>query len=151
MLKNLRAFQVDAFTENVFGGNPAVVVMLEANLPDQTLLKIAQENAVSETAFLLRKSESYQLRWFTPDIEMDLCGHATLASAHVLFAELGYPGATIDFETLSRNQTHHDQGYRRHWRKLSPDPMHHQDYCHPDRDDKRRIHQGMTSDRKSVV
>lgn len=101
MLTNLRAFQVDAFTENVFGGNPAVVVMLEANLPDHILLKIAKENAVSETAYLLRKGESYQLRWFTPDIEMDLCGHATLASAHVLFSELGYTRAAIEFETLS--------------------------------------------------
>jgi PhzF family phenazine biosynthesis protein len=84
----LKSFQVDAFTEQVFSGNPAVVVMLEEPLPDDVLMKIARESFVPETAFLLKEGDNFSLRWFTPDIEMDLCGHATLASAHVLFNEL---------------------------------------------------------------
>lgn len=101
MLISMQAFQVDAFTDKLFGGNPAVVVILDRELSDDTLLAIAGENAVPESAFLLQKGEDYSLRWFTPDIEMDLCGHATLASAHVLFHELGLPGKEIVFETLS--------------------------------------------------
>lgn len=95
------SFQVDAFTNEVFGGNPAVVVMLDQNLPNTTLLQIAKENAVSETAFILPAKESYILRWFTPDLEMDLCGHATLAAAHILFTEFGYSKDEIVFKTIS--------------------------------------------------
>lgn len=101
MLTSLQAFQVDAFTDKVFGGNPAVVVLLEEHLPDDLLLKIAKENAVPETAFVQCLGDSYKLRWFTPDIEMDLCGHATLASAHVLFFHLGYKRSNIHFDTRS--------------------------------------------------
>jgi len=97
----LLSFQVDAFTNTIFGGNPAAVVMLNENLPDTTLLQIAKENAVSETAFLLPSQNSYILRWFTPDLEMDLCGHATLASAHILFTEFGYLQDEILFKTAS--------------------------------------------------
>ncbi|GAB1473030.1 PhzF family phenazine biosynthesis protein [Bacteroidota bacterium] len=102
---NLRAFQVDAFASGVFSGNPAVVVLLEESLGDDILMKIARESFVPETAFLLEDNEGYILRWFTPDIEMDLCGHATLASAHVLFTELGYPREKIVFKTKSGDLT----------------------------------------------
>lgn len=102
---NLRAFQVDAFASGVFSGNPAVVVLLEESLGDDILMKIARESFVPETAFLLEDNEGYILRWFTPDIEMDLCGHATLASAHVLFTELGYPLEKIVFKTKSGDLT----------------------------------------------
>jgi len=97
----LESFQVDAFTTRVFSGNPAVVVMLEENLPDFMLMNIAKENAVPETAFLLKEGEAFRLRWFTPDIEMDLCGHATLASAHVLFSEYGVNLDSLVFKTMS--------------------------------------------------
>ncbi len=97
----LHSFQVDAFTNKIFGGNPAAVVMLNENLPNSILLEIAKENALSETAFILPANDSYILRWFTPDLEMDLCGHATLASAHVLFTEFGYSRDQIIFKTIS--------------------------------------------------
>ncbi len=98
---NLTSYQVDAFTDKVFGGNPACVVILEDLLPNNTLMQIAMENAVPETAFIKREREGFNLRWFTPDIEMDLCGHATLAAAHVLFTEEGYDGEEILFYSLS--------------------------------------------------
>jgi len=97
----LQAFQVDAFTDKTFSGNPAVVVMLEERLSDTMLKEIAQENAVSETAFILPDGPDFSLRWFTPDIEMDLCGHATLASAHILFTWYKYKEAEIIFNTTS--------------------------------------------------
>lgn len=94
-------YQVDAFTDQVFGGNPAAVCPLEKWLADDLLQKIAAENNLSETAFFVRHGEGYQLRWFTPEVEMDLCGHATLASAFVLFDQLGEPGDSISFATAS--------------------------------------------------
>lgn len=94
-------YQVDAFTNQVFGGNPACVVPLKEWLPDALLLKIAKENAVAETAFFMVGSNSIALRWFTPEFEMDLCGHATLASAHVLKTFLGYTDSQIVFTTAS--------------------------------------------------
>ena len=97
----LLIFQIDAFTEKVFIGNPACVVPLENWLEDNILLKIAQENAVAETAFFVRKGKNYHLRWFTPDIEMDLCGHATLASAHCILSELKLESEKVIFETVS--------------------------------------------------
>jgi PhzF family phenazine biosynthesis protein len=97
----LPIFQIDAFTEKVFIGNPACVVPLENWLEDNLLLKIAQENAVAETAFFVRKGKNYHLRWFTPDIEMDLCGHATLASAHCILSELKLESEKVIFETVS--------------------------------------------------
>ncbi|AZZ94156.1 PhzF family phenazine biosynthesis isomerase [Hahella sp. KA22] len=98
---DIKLFQVDAFTDEVFGGNSAAVCPLEAWLPDSVLLKIAQENALAETAFFVREGDAFHLRWFTPEIEMDLCGHATLASAHVLTTHLGYERDTIIFRSLS--------------------------------------------------
>jgi PhzF family phenazine biosynthesis protein len=97
----LQSYQVDSFTDKIFCGNPAVVVVLDEQLPDDILKLIARENAAPETAFIIRQGEEYWLRWFTPDIEMDLCGHATLAAAHILFTELDYPNETIFFRTVS--------------------------------------------------
>ncbi len=97
----LQSFQVDAFSDKIFSGNPAAVVMLEERLPDSVLKKIAQENSVPETAFVLPDGNNFSLRWFTPDMEMDLCGHATLASAHILFKWFKYKGEEITFNTAS--------------------------------------------------
>ena len=98
----LDIFQIDAFTNEVFGGNPAAVCPLKEWLPTKTLLNIAKENNLAETAYFVKlKNGNYHLRWFTPRIEMDLCGHATLAVAFVLFECLGYDKEIISFETLS--------------------------------------------------
>lgn len=97
----LNLYQVDAFTDRIFGGNPACVVPLDAWLPDELLLKIAKENAVAETAFFVDQDDKIHLRWFTPEIEMDLCGHATLATAHCLKTILDYKGDRLVFKTLS--------------------------------------------------
>ncbi len=101
----LDLFQIDAFTDTVFGGNPACVVPLKSWLPDELLFNIAKENAVPETAFFIINEEKVHLRWFTPDVEMDLCGHATLASAYVLNEILNYPKDKIVFESLSGDIT----------------------------------------------
>ena len=81
----LTIYQIDAFAENVFSGNPAAVCVIDSWLDDQTMQLIAMENNLAETAFLVKKGNGYEIRWFTPEIEVDLCGHATLASAYVLF------------------------------------------------------------------
>ena len=101
----LELYQIDAFTDKTFGGNPACVVPLNEWLSDDTLLKITKENAVAETAFFIDKGDKIHLRWFTPEIEMDLCGHATLATAHCLKSILNYPKDRIIFETLSGDLT----------------------------------------------
>lgn len=97
----LDIYQIDAFTDKIFSGNPACVVPLGSWLPDEILLKIAKENAVAETAFFINKGSSVHLRWFTPDIEMDLCGHATLATAHCLNTIMNYKSNPVIFETIS--------------------------------------------------
>jgi PhzF family phenazine biosynthesis protein len=98
----LPLYWIDAFTDRVFGGNPAAVVPLEHWPDDGLLQKIAFENGLSETAFFVRTGDSrLRLRWFTPVVEMDLCGHATLASAHVLFRELGQTGDVVTFDSRS--------------------------------------------------
>lgn len=98
----LPLYQVDAFTDQLFQGNPAAVCPLETWLPDDTLQAIAAENNLAETAFLLPNSgEAYHLRWFTPTVEVDLCGHATLASAFVLWERLGFTGDRVAFDTMS--------------------------------------------------
>lgn len=95
-------YQVDAFASKLFEGNPAAVVPLDEWLPDELMQQIAEENNLSETAYFVEEKEGvYGLRWFTPTVEVDLCGHATLASAHVLFNELGYTGKQIRFQTRS--------------------------------------------------
>jgi predicted PhzF superfamily epimerase YddE/YHI9 len=108
----LPIYQVDAFTDRVFAGNPAAVVPLETWLPDATLQAIAAENNLSETAYLVREGDGFHLRWFTPTIEVDLCGHATLASAWVLFNQLGLGGDRVAFRTLSGTLTVNRAGER---------------------------------------
>lgn len=97
----LRMFQVDAFAARVFEGNPAAVCPLDAWLDDALLQAIAAENNLSETAFFVAAGDAFELRWFTPVAEVDLCGHATLASAHVLYRHLGYSGTAARFLTRS--------------------------------------------------
>lgn len=95
-------YQIDAFADRPFAGNPAAVCPLEAWLPDAVLQSIALENNLSETAFLVpRPAGGYHLRWFTPAVEVPLCGHATLASAHLLLNRLGGGEEEVAFETLS--------------------------------------------------
>jgi PhzF family phenazine biosynthesis protein len=97
----MKLFQVDAFAENLFTGNPAAICILDKWLSDELLQKIAEENNLAETAFLVQNDNGYNIRWFTPKIEVDLCGHATLASAHVLFNHLNYDKNKIIFESKS--------------------------------------------------
>jgi PhzF family phenazine biosynthesis protein len=92
-------YQVDAFTGRLFAGNPAAVCPLEEWLDDATMQAIAAENNLSETAFFVRRGESFDLRWFTPAVEVDLCGHATLASAFVVFEYLDRAAEAVRFET----------------------------------------------------
>ncbi len=95
-------YQVDAFSDRLFAGNPAAVCPLESWLPDHTLQAIAAENNLAETAFFIPQSGGgYALRWFTPAIEVDLCGHATLATAYVLFECLKAPGDELHFHSKS--------------------------------------------------
>ena len=98
-MKKLKIFQVDAFTDKLFGGNPAAVCPLDEWLEDELMQKIAAENNLSETAFFVEKEGIFELRWFTPNIEIDLCGHATLASAFVIFNQLNYKGSEIIFHS----------------------------------------------------
>ncbi len=92
-----KIYQVDAFTAEVFGGNPAAVCPLDKWLSDELLQKIAMENNLAETAFYVKKDNVYEIRWFTPTVEVDLCGHATLAAAFVLFNNEGHVGNEINF------------------------------------------------------
>lgn len=98
----LNIFQADAFTNKAFGGNPAAVVPLDAWLPDEVMLNIAAENNLAETAFFVKNGDVYELCWFTPTCEIELCGHATLASSYVIFEELGHDSDTIRFTTRHR-------------------------------------------------
>lgn len=97
----LPIFQIDAFTDRVFGGNPAAVCPLAQWLPDTVMQRIAMENAVAETAFFVPRGQDYEIRWFTPEIEMDLCGHATLAAAHVIARHLDPSVESIRFHSNS--------------------------------------------------
>ncbi|WP_281541941.1 PhzF family phenazine biosynthesis protein [Maribacter aestuarii] len=92
-----KIYQIDAFTDTVFGGNPAAVCILEAWLPDSLMQQIAAENNLAETAFAVPHGNDYELRWFTPELEVDLCGHATLATAFVLFNYYGFDKDTLRF------------------------------------------------------
>ena len=98
-------FEVHSFTDRVFSGNPAGVCPLDRWLDDSMMQRIAAENSLSETAFFVATDDHYDLRWFTPTVEVDLCGHATLASAYVLFDHLGYEGDAIVFQTRSGELT----------------------------------------------
>ncbi|MEY3646671.1 MAG: hypothetical protein RL127_1379 [Bacteroidota bacterium] len=92
-------YQVDAFSNQLFKGNPAAVCPLTEWLPDELMQNIALENNLAETAFIVPANDGYEIRWFTPAVEVDLCGHATLASAHVVFHELGYSGDFVHFHS----------------------------------------------------
>ena len=97
----LPIFQADAFVSGLFKGNPAAVVPLTEWLTDETLQQIAMENNLSETAFFIPEGDHFHIRWFTPMTEVDLCGHATLATAHILYNELNFKGEQIEFESKS--------------------------------------------------
>jgi len=101
MKMELTIYQVDAFADKLFGGNPAAIVPLENWLPTEKMQKIALENNLSETAFIIPEGQGYHVRWFTPAVEVDLCGHATLATAHIVFTELGYAGKAVAFNSKS--------------------------------------------------
>jgi PhzF family phenazine biosynthesis protein len=98
-LRQIPLYQVDAFSDRVFGGNPAAVCPLDAWLPDSVLQAIAAENSLSETAFIVPRLDNYGLRWFTPVTEVDLCGHATLAAAFVIFTFLRPAKTEVQFLT----------------------------------------------------
>lgn len=98
-MQQIDFYMVDAFTTTTFGGNAAAVCPLTDWLPDETLLKMAQQHNQSETAFFVTTDSGFELRWFTTQAEINLCGHATLAAAHVIFEYLDYPEATIRFST----------------------------------------------------
>lgn len=95
----LPVYQIDAFTNRLFGGNPAAVCMLENWLPNETMQAIARENNLSETAFFVPKEHHFEITWFTPAYEIDLCGHATLATAHVIWQYLDYPKNEIELHS----------------------------------------------------
>ena len=97
----MRQFIVDAFTEKIFGGNPAAVCVVEKFPPEELMQNIARENNLSETAFVMREKNFYRLRWFTPSTEIDFCGHATLASAFVILTQVEKNLPVVEFETLS--------------------------------------------------
>jgi predicted PhzF superfamily epimerase YddE/YHI9 len=97
----LDVFQVDAFSDRPFAGNPAGVVPLETWLPDAVMQSIAAEMNLAETAFFTPEGDHYRIRWFTPTVEVQLCGHATLASGHVLFNDLGVAAEKVVFDSLS--------------------------------------------------
>jgi PhzF family phenazine biosynthesis protein len=97
----LRMYQIDAFTDRLFRGNPAAVCPLEQWLPAELMQKIAMENNLAETAFFVRDKDRFKIRWFTPAVEVDLCGHATLASAHAIFQFEGFSGPVVEFDSRS--------------------------------------------------
>lgn len=116
-------YQVDAFSAHIFAGNPAAVLVLDDWLPDATMQAIAEENNLAETAFVCKRTSDFELRWFTPVREAKFCGHATLASAHVLIAELGL-GEEVVFSTgvgtlLVKRQ---NDGYRMDFPSFPPEP-----------------------------
>src|SRR6476620_10939304 len=96
---NLSIYQVDAFAETIFTGNPAAVIPLESWLDDGLMQRIAMENNLSETVFFVKGEEGYHIRWFTPEYEIDLCGHATLASAYIIKNFVEPHIAEINFTT----------------------------------------------------
>src|SRR5690606_13936396 len=100
-MSKLRLYQIDAFTDRRFGGNPAAVVPLERWLEDAVLQAVALENNLAETAYFVPENGGFRLRWFTPTVEVELCGHATLASAFVLFTELDPGRDAVTFATRS--------------------------------------------------
>lgn len=106
----IKQYQVDAFATRVFEGNPAAVCPLERWLDEEVMQAVAGENNLSETAFFVPSERGFELRWFTPVAEVDLCGHATLATAHVIFERHGYSQQAIVFETRSGELTVEKKG-----------------------------------------
>ncbi len=100
-MTKLKIYQADAFASELFKGNPAAIVSLTEWLPDQLMQQIAAENNLSETAFFIPENDHFHIRWFTPKAEVALCGHATLATAHILFNELDFQSETITFNSKS--------------------------------------------------
>jgi len=100
-MTEIKIYQADAFAEKIFKGNPAAVCPLHEELPEETMQNIAAENNLAETAFITKKNGQLNIRWFTPACEIDLCGHATLASAHVLFNHEGLTGGKVEFHSKS--------------------------------------------------
>ena len=100
-MTKLKIFQADAFAASLFKGNPAAVVPLNEWLSDQKMQQIAAENNLSETAFFIPEGKHFHIRWFTPKAEVKLCGHATLATAHILFNEMNFQGEQIEFNSKS--------------------------------------------------
>jgi PhzF family phenazine biosynthesis protein len=96
-MEKIKIYQVDAFADRLFSGNPAAVCLLDKWLADESMQSIAAENNLAETAFLVKMKDYFEIRWFTPSVEVDLCGHATLASAFVLFECLDYKEPVINF------------------------------------------------------
>lgn len=114
MATSIPIYQIDAFTTNVFGGNPAAVCVLKQWLSDALMQSIATENNQAETAFIVLADDKFEIRWFTPSCEVDLCGHATLAAAYVIFKELNYKSSKIEFVTTKRGSlyvTHIDSAF----------------------------------------
>jgi len=103
-------YHIDAFTDRVFGGNPAGVCFLDTWVDDKILQSIAAQNNLLETAFLVRAGEHYELRWFSPRVEVDLCGHATLASAFAVFEYVDHEASQVDFQTKSGRLSVRRQG-----------------------------------------
>jgi PhzF family phenazine biosynthesis protein len=97
----LKVYVVNAFTKDEFGGNPAAVVPLQKWLPDALMQQMAAQHNLAETAFIVRDGNQFSIRWFTPTVEVDLCGHATLASAHIFFTSLHYDAQKIIFNSKS--------------------------------------------------
>ena len=100
-MTKIKIYQVDAFTSKLFSGNPAAVCPLDNWLPDEVMQSIALENNLSETAFFIKNKDKFFLRWFTPKVEIDLCGHATLATAHIIYSEMNYKTDNIEFNIKS--------------------------------------------------
>lgn len=97
----MKVYVVDAFTDTIFSGNPAAVCPMSEWLPDELMQMMAFEHNLAETVFIVNEGEHYKIRWFTPETEVPLCGHATLAAAHVLFHHMGHTGDEIVFDSLS--------------------------------------------------
>lgn len=103
-MKKIKIYQIDAFAERLFSGNPAAVVILDDWLDDNIMQSIAAENNLAETAFVVSGGNSYNIRWFTPTVEVDLCGHATLASAFVLFNFYDKKKSDLVFNSLKSGE-----------------------------------------------
>jgi predicted PhzF superfamily epimerase YddE/YHI9 len=110
----MKIYQIDAFTDKVFKGNPAAVVPLEQWLPTETMQQIAAENNLAETAFFVKEKEHYHIKWFTPTVEIELCGHATLASAYVLYNYLHYDYITLNFPSDAGVEVEDVSGLEQH-------------------------------------